>query len=104
LEVYQDWNRHIKTSDLNNWLRFITKERTPPLFRGKSVKLKYMTQAKNRPPTFALFTNSPDTLEKTSYSKFLLNRIRNDFHLKNTVIRLLLRKSKNPFSDDGKRK
>ena len=102
LLVYEEWNKYIKTSDLNNWLRQIENEHTPPLFRGKSVKLKYMTQAKKRPPTFVLFTNSPERLEKTSYSKFLINRLREDFKLKNTVVRLLLRKSENPF--DKKKK
>lgn len=102
LLVYNEWNQYIKTSDLNNWLRNIEKEHTPPLFRGKSVRLKYITQAKKRPPTFVLFTNSPERLEKTSYSKFLLNRIREDFSLKNTVVRLLLRKAENPY-EKGKK-
>ncbi|MDD2840417.1 MAG: ribosome biogenesis GTPase Der, partial [Rickettsiales bacterium] len=99
------WNEYIKTSDLNNWLRIIEKEHTPPLFRGKVIKLKYMTQAKKRPPTFVLFTNSPEKLEKTTYSKYLVNKLREDFGLKQTIIRLLLRKSENPFdTDEQKRK
>ncbi len=103
LTVYEEWNTYIKTSDLNNWLRSVEKDHTPPLFRGKTVKLKYITQAKKRPPTFVLFTNSPERLEKTSYSKFLANRLRDDFGLKNTIIRILLRKSENPY-DKGNRK
>lgn len=102
LSVYQEWNTYIKTSELNNWLRYIEKEHTPPLFRGKVIKLKYMTQAKKRPPTFVLFTNSPEKLEKTSYSKFLVNRLRDDFKLKNTIVRLLLRKADNPYGDKKK--
>lgn len=103
LLVYKEWNTYIKTSDLNNWLREIEREHTPPLFRGKVVKLKYMTQAKKRPPSFVLFTNSPERLEKTSYSKFLVNKLRSDFELKNTIIRLILRKAENPFEDKKKR-
>lgn len=99
LNVYTEWNAYIKTSELNNWLREIEKDHTPPLFRGKTVKLKYITQAKKRPPTFVLFTNSPERLEKTSYSKFLLNKLRDDFKLKNTIIRLILRKAENPYDN-----
>lgn len=103
LLVYDEWNSYIKTSELNNWLRAVEKDHTPPLFRGKTVKLKYITQAKKRPPSFVLFTNSPERLEKTSYSKFLVNRLRDDFKLKNTIIRLILRKAENPYDKDGKK-
>lgn len=103
LLVYKEWNEYIKTSELNNWLRMIEKEHTPPLFRGKVIKLKYITQAKKRPPTFVLFTNSPEKLEKTTYSKYLVNRLREDFGLKQTIVRLILRKADNPY-EDKKRK
>ncbi len=99
LTVYEEWNTYIKTSELNNWLREVEKEHTPPLFRGKTVRLKYITQAKKRPPTFVLFTNSPEKLEKTSYSKFLVNKLRDDFNLKNTIVRLILRKAENPYEN-----
>lgn len=102
LDVYKDWNTYIKTSDLNNWLRNIEKDHTPPLFRGKNVKLKYITQAKKRPPSFVLFTNSPEKLEKTSYSKFLVNKLREDFNLKHTIVRLILRKAENPYDKKNK--
>lgn len=102
LNVYNEWNVYIKTSDLNNWLRDVEKDHTPPMFRGKTVKLKYITQAKKRPPTFVLFTNSPERLEKTSYSKFLVNKLRDDFNLKNTIVRLLLRKAENPYENKKK--
>jgi GTP-binding protein len=97
--VFKNWDFHISTSKLNQWLRFVETENTPPLYRGKVTKLKYITQAKKRPPTFVLFTNSPDRLEQTSYSRFLVNKLREDFNLKNTVVRLLLRKAENPYSD-----
>ena len=96
-KVFDDWDRHINTSKLNSWLREIQQENTPPLFRGNPVKLKYMTQAKKRPPTFVLFTNSPEKLEKTSYNKFLINSLRRDFKIENSMVRLLLRKAENPY-------
>ncbi len=95
--VFIDWNRHIPTSKLNQWLRLIESENPPPLFKGQTTRLKYMTQAKRRPPTFVLFTNSPDRLESTSYNRFIINRLRKDFNLQNTIVRLILKKADNPY-------
>lgn len=96
-KVFKAWDTHISTSKLNQWLRFIENENPPPLFRGQNTKLKYITQAKKRPPTFILFTNSPERLEKTSYNRFLINTLRKDFNLSETIIRLILKKSDNPY-------
>ena len=103
-EVYNSWNAYISTAKLNNWLKFIQNEHTPPLFKGNIVRLKYITQAKKRPPTFVLFTNSPERLEKTQYDKFIINSLRKDFKLENTVVRLILRKTENPFEDKKDKK
>lgn len=96
-DVYKDWTSYISTSKLNNWLKLVQEQHTPPLFRGHITKLKYITQAKRNPPTFVLFTNSPERLKKTQYDKFLLNSLRKDFKLENTIIRLLLKKADNPY-------
>ena len=98
-KVFNAWDTHINTFKLNQWLRFVEEDHTPPLFKGKVTRLKYITQAKKRPPTFVLFTNSPEKLKGTNYDRYLVNRLREDFDLKNTIIRILLRKSKNPYDD-----
>ncbi|MDR1425616.1 MAG: ribosome biogenesis GTPase Der [Rickettsiales bacterium] len=98
LGVFESWSSRISTGRLNRWLRTIGSENPPPLFRGETTRLKYMSQIKTRPPTFALFTNSPERLEETFYHRFLLNRLRTDFSLGTTPIRLLLRKSSNPYA------
>lgn len=103
-DVFKDWDSHIVTAKLNQWLRNIEQEHTPPLYRGNQVKLKYITQAKKRPPTFVLFTNSPERLEQTSYDRFIVNRLRADFGLNNTIVRLLLRKAKNPYGNENNKK
>mgnify|MGYP001056797624 CR=1 FL=1 len=100
--VFADWDKHVPTSKLNQWLRLIESENPPPLFRGQTTRLKYMTQAKTRPPTFALFTNSPNRLESTSYNRFIINRLRKDFNLQNTMVRLILKKADNPY-DRGRK-
>ena len=100
-DVFDAWDCHINTSKLNQWLRVVENEHTPPLFKGNTTKLKYITQAKKRPPTFILFTNSPERLKSASYDRFLINRLREDFNLKHTVVRILLRKAENPY--EGKK-
>ena len=97
-KVFADWNKYIATSKLNQWLHIIESENPPPLFKGQTTRLKYITQAKIRPPTFVLFTNSPTKLENTSYNRFIINRLRKDFNLQNTIVRLILKKSKNPYN------
>lgn len=102
-DVFKAWDSHISTAKLNQWLRFVENEHSPPLFKGNKTKLKYITQAKKRPPTFVLFTNSPDRLTQTSYDRFLINRLRSDFKLNDTMVRILLRKAENPY-DKGEKK
>ncbi|MDR2526270.1 MAG: ribosome biogenesis GTPase Der [Rickettsiales bacterium] len=100
LLVHSDWSKRLSTRKLNQWIKKIVDEHTPPLYRGSPIKIKYITQAKTRPPTFVIFTNSPEKLEKTKYDRFLINRIREELDLKNTIVRLLMRKSENPYKKD----
>ena len=96
LNVFCQWQTYLQTSKLNQWLRFVTAENPPKLAKGKPVKVKYITQAKKNPPTFAIFTNYPDKI-KGSYERFLMNSLRSDFNLKLTPIRMIIKKSENPF-------
>lgn len=98
LSVYEKWNIRISTGRLNDWLKFAIEEHQPPLYKGKPVKLKYVTQCKRRPPAFALFTNNPDKL-KGAYERYLLNSIRDVFDLYGIPLRIILRKAENPYED-----
>lgn len=96
IKVYEQWQIHIPTAKLNEWLRFAEEKHAPIMVKGKPVKLKYITQAKRRPPTFVLFTNYPKAL-KGAYEKYLMNSLRQYFGLKLIPIRIIIRKSENPF-------
>jgi GTP-binding protein len=96
VKVYQEWQHYIPTNKLNDWLRIAESKHAPILVKGKPTKLKYITQAKKRPPTFALFTNYPKAISG-AYTRYLMNSLREYFNLKLTPIRLLVRKSENPF-------
>ena len=97
LNVYETWNRRIPTSRLNEWLAELTEAHPPPLAHGRRIKLRYMTQAKTRPPTFAVFASVPDELPD-SYSRYMVNRLREDFDMPGIPLRLMMRKRKNPFA------
>ena len=98
LGAYDTWNRRISTGKLNRWLAMATESHPPPAARGRRIRLRYMTQAKTRPPTFVVFASMPDALPE-SYSRYLVNDIRQTFDMPGTPIRLMMRKGDNPYKD-----
>ena len=101
LEAYDIWNRRISTSKLNNWLRDVTQMHPPPLHQGRRIRLKYITQVKSRPPTFVVFSTKAGDVPE-SYKRYLINKLRQDFSLPGTPIRLLMRSNDNPYDEkDG---
>ncbi len=98
LASYDIWNRRISTADLNRWLNSVTAAHPPPAPQGRRIRLKYITQAKSRPPTFAIFCTKPEGLPG-AYLRYLENALREDFELPGTPLRLQLRKGKNPYAD-----
>lgn len=96
LQTYEQWQTYIQTNKLHDWLKAAEAKHSPKLYKGKAIKLKYATQIKKRPPTFAVFTNHIKPLEG-AYQNYLINSLREYFDLKLTPVRLVLRKSENPF-------
>ena len=96
--AHEAWNRRIATPALNRWLEAAQARHPPPLVSGRRLKLRYMTQANVRPPTFALFASKPGDLPE-SYRGYLVKRLREDFDLPGVPIRIMLRKGKNPYSE-----
>jgi GTP-binding protein len=91
------WNTHVPTPALNRWLAAIQQHHPPPLVGARRLRLRYITQANTRPPTFALFASKPGELPD-SYRRYLVNALRQDFDLPGTPIRLMLRKGDNPYA------
>ncbi|HUU67014.1 MAG TPA: ribosome biogenesis GTPase Der [Methyloceanibacter sp.] len=94
------WNRRIPTAALNQWLAATLDAHPPPAPSGRRIKLRYMTQANARPPTFVVFCSLPKALPD-SYSRYLVNGLRESFDLPGVPIRLNLRKGKNPYAKDA---
>ena len=93
------WNKRIPTGPLNRWLEGVLAHHPPPLAAGRRVRLRYITQVKARPPSFALFVNLPSALPD-SYVRYLANALREDFDLPGVPIRLRARKGRNPYVED----
>jgi len=93
------WNTHISTAKLNRWLYAMTESHPPPAVSGRRLKLRYMTQARMRPPSFILFASRPESLP-ASYQRYLVNGMRENFNMPGTPIRLWVRGGKNPFKDE----
>ncbi|MBL6853197.1 MAG: ribosome biogenesis GTPase Der [Alphaproteobacteria bacterium] len=92
------WNKRVGTAALNRFLEQALQRHAPPAISGRRVKVRYMTQVKARPPTFALFGNQLKALPD-DYVRYLTNGLRETFALKGTPIRFLMRGGKNPFAD-----
>jgi GTPase len=97
LKTYERWNFRVSTGALNRWLEETISRHTPPLIGGRRFKIRYITQAKTRPPTFILFVNLSEGPE--SYLRYLVNNLRERFELPGVPLRLLLRTSKNPYEN-----
>ncbi len=96
LDIYKTWNKRITTAQLNKWLAFQVEQHPPPAPGGRRIKLRYMTQVRPRPPTFAIFCTRADHLPE-SYKRYLINGLRADFKLNGVPIRIHLRSGKNPY-------
>ncbi|MDX2484093.1 MAG: ribosome biogenesis GTPase Der [Pseudodonghicola sp.] len=98
LRAYDMWNRRVSTARLNRWLTGMLEQHPPPAPQGKRIKLRYMTQVKTRPPGFVVMCSHPDKMPE-SYSRYLVNGLREGFDMPGTPIRLTLRGQgdKNPY-------
>jgi GTP-binding protein len=99
-DAREAWNKRVPTGILNRWFEAAISANPPPAPGGKRIKLRYMTQARNRPPTFVIFGNRTDELP-ASYARYLLNGIRRDLDFGAVPVRINFRSSKNPFADNG---
>ncbi|CAN7215669.1 MULTISPECIES: ribosome biogenesis GTPase Der [unclassified Devosia] len=100
-EIERTWNSHVSTSRLNRWLAAMTESHPPPAVSGRRLKMRYMTQAKTRPPSFIVFASRPEVVPM-SYQRYLINGLRESFDMPGTPIRLWLRGGNNPYADKKK--
>ncbi len=90
LSIEQERSKRIPTGVLNETVRRVLAEHQPPSFRGKQIKMFYVTQVGVSPPTFVVKVNDPE-LVHFSYKRFLENRLREKFGFFGTPIRIYFR-------------
>jgi GTP-binding protein len=95
----EKWNSRVSTGQLNRWLEAAIERNPPPAPSGRRINIKYASQIKSRPPTFALFGNQLERLPE-SYLRYLMNGLRADFDLAGVPLRFVKRGGRNPFDKD----
>lgn len=90
------WNRRISTHRLNEWLQFMLEKHSPPAPKGRRIKIRYITQARTRPPTFAISSSQPGELP-SDYARYLVNGLREHFGFQGVPIRMKVKGGQNPF-------
>ncbi len=92
------WTQRVSTAKLNRWFESAVASNPPPAPGGKRIKLRYVTQARNRPPTFVVFGSRTDSLP-ASYQRYLVNGLRKELGFQGVPIRLNFRSTHNPYDE-----
>lgn len=90
IEVYENRTRRIKTAKLNEFLQETIASYPPPAYKGKFIKIKYVTQLPTKFPAFAFFCNNGKYV-RAPYKRYLENRIRELFNFKGVPIKIYMR-------------
>jgi GTP-binding protein len=90
INVYENRKKKIKTSELNDYLLPIIENTPPPAIKGKTIRIKYITQLPTPTPQFAFFCNLPQYINEP-YRRFLENKMRSKFDFKGVPINLFFR-------------
>ena len=101
--AHRTWNARVSTSRLNRWLETVLERHPPPAVSGRRLKIRYVTQAKTRPPHFVVFCSRPEVLPE-SYVRYLTNDLRDRFGLAGVPLRVSLRAGDNPYHDKSGRR
>jgi GTPase len=99
--VHDTWNKRVPTAALNRWFADALSRHPPPAVQGRRLKLRYITQANARPPTFVVFGTRAEATPE-DYRRYLVNTLREVFELPGVPLRLDFRGSINPYADGGK--
>ncbi|HET6524207.1 ribosome biogenesis GTPase Der [Sphingopyxis sp.] len=97
-EQREIWTNRVSTARLNRWFEGAVTANPPPAPGGKRIKLRYITQARTRPPTFVVFGSRTDSLPG-SYERYLVNGMRKELGFQGVPVRLNFRNSRNPYDE-----
>jgi GTP-binding protein len=94
-KIYKQFDKHVSTARLNKFLERAVHNHSVPQRYHRPVRLNYMTQARVRPPTFVVFSNTPEGV-KDPYKRYLENQLREQWGFEGSPIRLHFRKKRKP--------
>ncbi len=93
--IFKDFDKRVPTARLNEWLKATVEAHSPPQKHHHPVRLNYATQARVRPPTFLIWSNSPEAVKKP-YKRYLENKLRETWGFEGTPIRIHLKQKRKP--------
>jgi GTPase len=96
------WRKRLPTARLNRWLNEALDRHAPPALKGRRLKIRYISQVRARPPTFALFGSRVTEIPE-DYIRYLVGSLRKAFALQGTPIRILQREGENPYEPKGRK-
>ncbi len=96
--VYEQFDTRVSTSECNRFLAAAIENHSVPQRYHRPVRLNYMTQVRVRPPSFVIWSNTPEGVDET-YKRYLINRMRDVWGLRGTPIRLNFRKKRRPWDE-----
>lgn len=91
VKVYENRKQRITTSKLNDLMQEAIETYPPPAYKGKFIKIKYITQLPTYYPSFAFFCNLPQYI-RDPYKRFLENQLRKNFNFEGVPIKIFFRK------------
>ena len=90
MQVYKNRSKRIATSVLNEQMLAVIEKTPPPAYKGKYVRIKYVTQLPTPWPSFAFFANLPQYV-RAPYKRFLENKLREFFDFQGVPIQVFIR-------------
>ena len=93
---HEIWNKRISTHRLNDWLQYMLEKHSPPAPKGRRIRIRYITQARTRPPTFAISSSQAGELP-ADYGRYLINGLRENFGFTGVPVRMKVKSGTNPF-------
>ena len=90
MSVHQARQAHIPTRQLNEVMGKVIEDYPPPAWKGKYIRIKYITQLRQVPPTFVFFCNLPQYI-RDPYKRYLENKLRDHYKLMGVPVILLFR-------------
>lgn len=102
-QVAKEHERRVPTSQLNRFFADVCEVMPPPVWRGKSVRVYYLTQATVRPPTFVLSCSAPGGISP-AYRRFLSNRLRQRYGFRGSPLRIIAREKNSKAAENARQR